>query len=225
MKRLATLALALALATLPLTACGGASGSDAGTDSADSPAASEAAPIDTSSWTTLGEALAIADDESDGISYSYNEDYFVCVFESNGSRVRTVSEMDPSIEGKFDDLDYDAKDYTKQFAGIVGNLKLKSAEDITADVMSQDELDALVGKTGQELVDDGFVFESYNFYGGEQTGADMGRGYYSYDITFDTQISEDQTEDEGASIMGAKVTAIEGFGNLSSAALDPEQVD
>ena len=216
--RLTTLALTMALATVPLTACGGAGSSDAGADGADS-AASQTAKVDTSSWKTMGDALATV--TSDEISYSYNEKYFVCVFEADGARIRTVAEADPAIEGKFADLDFGMEDYAKKFTEIVADLKLVSAEDITAEQMGPEELDTFVGKTGQELVDAGFVFESYSFYGGEETGVTMGKGNFSYEVTFDTKVSEDQTEDEGAAIMGAKSTIVEGFGNLSNAALDP----
>ena len=221
--RIAALALSMALATAPLAACGGSS-SQADTSAASSSAAvSQPAKVDTSTWTTLGDALAGI--EGQDIGYSYNDKYFVCVFTANGARIRAVAKMDMALEGKFADLDMGAEDYAQKFAEVVSGLKLVSAEDISGDQLSQNELDALIGKTGQELVDDGFVFESYSRYGGEQTGANMGKGYFAYDMTFDTHVDESQTEDEGAAVMGAKVTAVDSFGNLSNAALDPELVD
>lgn len=220
-KQLVTLAMAATLGIMPLAACAGTGSATA--DDASSPAtATQTAPLDATSWTTLGDALANADNEF--ISYSHNDTYFVCVFHAGDSRIRLVGEMDPSIELSFADLDIDADDYNKQFAGIVGDLKLLSAEDITDQALSQEELNALVGKTGQELLDEGFVFEDYYFYGGEETGANFGKECFAYNITFDTHIDESQTEDGGAAILGATVTAAEGFGNLSNAALDPDTV-
>lgn len=220
--KLATLAITLALAAMPLAACGNTGGTGTEAESASSSAAaSQDAKLDMSAWTTLGDAIAQANPQD--VSYGYNDKLFVCVLKSDNAYIRTVSPMDPAIDGKFADLDIGADDYVTQFGKVAGGLKLTSAEDITATQLSQDELSGLVGKTGKELIDDGFVFDSYSFYGGEETGADMGKGYFSYSITFDTKTEESQTEDGGASIMDAKVTAAEGLGNLSNAALDPEQ--
>ena len=170
----------------------------------------------------MRDALSTAD--SNEISYSYDENYFVCVYHVGESSIRTVAKYQPSIEGAFVDLDMGADDYREQVTEVVGDLELVEAEDITVDLMSQEEFEQYVGKTGQELVDVGFSFASYNMYGGEQTGADMDKGYFSYDFTFDTQVSEDQTEDGGAALMSATVAEAQSLGNLSNAALDPAAV-
>lgn len=218
--RLTSCAVALSLAVLPLAACGGSAGTETG--KTDAPAASQGSTIDTSSWTTMRDALSVAD--SNEISYGYDENYFVCVYHAGDSSIRAVAKYQPSIDGAFADLDMGADDYREQFTEAVADLELVEASDITADLMSQEDIQQYVGKTGQELIDEGFVFGSYNMYGGEQTGADLDKGYFSYSFTFDTQTSEDQTEDGGASILDAPVVEAQSLGNLSNAALDPTAV-
>ena len=219
--RLTSWAVVLSLAVLPLAACGGSASTDTATDEP-AHAATQPAELDTSSWATMRDALSVAD--SNEISYGYDENYFVCVFHAGESSIRAVAKYQPSIDGAFADLDMGADDYREQLTEVVGDLELVEAADITADCMSQEELAQYVGKTGQDLIDAGFTFASYNMYGGEQTGADMDKGYYSYDITFDVQVSEDQTEDDGAALMSATVVDAQSLGNLSNAALDPTVV-
>jgi len=121
------------------------------------------------------------------------------------------------------ELDFSDKDYDKKLVEAIGGMELVSAEDITSHRIDQATLDGLVGKTGQELFDDGFAFSSYYFYGGEETGATLDKDYFAYTVTFDTSITEADTEDEGASLKDAKVTAIE-CGGTAASLLDPETV-
>lgn len=229
--RFVTAAITLSFAALPLAGCVNAPSANNGATSAESSATTEeasasettaapSAPVDTSSWATMAEALAHAD--KDSISYGANDTYFVCVFKAGDATIRTVSEMDLSKEAQFADIDTGDPE---QLAGVVGNFKLISAQDISSELLSQSDIEAYVGKTGQELLDAGFVFQSYFWYGGEQTGAEMGKDDFSYNFTFDTQISENQTEDGGASIKDAKVVEAQSMGNLSNSAIDAELVD
>ena len=221
--KLATLTVTFALAALPLTACGGSASTDTGTDEP-SPAATQTTEVDPSSWATLSDAFASADLSS--LNYGYDDDTFVCVFQIGDAYYRTVAKMVDEVHEKTYGLDMSAEDYDEQFAATVGELEILEAADITAELMSQEDVEQYVGKTGQELVDAGFVFSYYNMYGGEQTGADMDNGYYSYSFTFDTQVSEEQaeTDSEGSLILDAVVVEAQSLGNLSNAALDPAAV-
>lgn len=219
-KTVAAMALALSL-TMPLVACGGSTSSSEGSDT---PAAEESAAetIDVSSWKTLGDALAAKTD--DYATASWDEVYYLSVFDTGEQTVRVIAKMDADTYAKISDLDAAADDYDEAFDKVVSALELESAEDLTDEKLSQDELDAYVGKTGQDLVDDGFAFSSYFMYGGDETGATMDKGYLAYDVTFDVTVPEDQTEDEGAAVMGATVTAIE-YAGASDAAVDPMAVE
>lgn len=224
MKRFATqltaLAVTLALAAIPLAGCGSNTSSDQGAaEPSPAAAASQGTSIDTSSWKTMRDALAIAD--SDDISYGYDDKTFLCVFRSGEAYIRTRAEMQPEVQEKIYDLNMDDDDYRKKFMETIGDLELAEATDISSELMSQEDLEQYVGKTGQDLMDAGLTFASYFLYGGDQTGAEMDKGNFTYSIIFDAQISEEQTEDEGASITDAKVVEVQSMGNLSDAALNP----
>ena len=191
-------------------------------DAADAADAPDLATADMSSWTTLGDALANATTMPD---YGYDGNYFVCVFQSGDSYIRAVAEMESDVADQFFGLDFLAEDYAQQFANVVGGLQLVEVEDITAGLLDQDDLDALVGKTGQELVDEGFTFGYYNFRSdGGESGAAMDNGYFCYSITFDAAIPSLDLEDGGAAIMDAPVISAQ-YAGLSEKALDPASVE
>lgn len=220
-KAALTASLVFGLGVLPLAGCASKPADEAEPDATSQPAV-EAAPVDTTSWKTLGDALA---SRTGNLSYGYDDDYFVAIFDAGDSIIRTVSKMELSIRDEFGELDFEDPDYEAKETAILADLELISAEDITSDVLSQEELDSYVGKTGQDMYDAGFVFSYYSMYGGEQTSASIDYGYFSYDVTFDTSIDESQSEDEGASLKDAKVVEVQSFKNLSNMSLDPTAVE
>lgn len=200
-KTITSMALALSLVVAPLAGCAG-QGSDASTQATEQTTAS--APVDVASWKTLGDALGA---QTESMASGCDEKHYVAVFAAGDTLVRVVAELEPGMYEKINELDYLDPDHDKKLNDIIGGLPLESAEDITSDALTQEQLDALVGKTGKELVDDGFIFKGYYMYGAEgETGVTMDKGYFSYGVTFDATVTDDQTEDEGAAIMDAKVT-------------------
>ena len=212
----AVAALCLALSSAPLVACSGQSGvseTDASTT------ASQTAAIDVSSWKTLGDAFAA---QTDSLSSGWNDHYYVSVFKAGDSVVRVVGKLDPDSYAKIGAVDWSKDDADKQLVEAVNTVPIASAEDLTSELVSQEELDKLAGKKGKDLVDDGWTFQSYYMTGGDQTGAYFCKGDLAYMITFDVSVSED-ADDEGASVMDAPIAEAE-FGGASDAATDPDQV-
>lgn len=220
-KKMAALVLAATIACMMLVACSGqqtgssssASSSAAASSSAEQSASSTAAGVDISGWKTLGDALAAATGKPGS---GGDEKTYVAVFEVGDSFVRVVAKMEPGLYDKIRALDYGSDDYDKKFAELAGGLAIESAEDITSGKLSQDALDAYVGKTGQDLMDDGFEFSSYYMFAGDETGASMDKGFFSYGVTFDAKVPEDKAEDQGASIKDATVKAIQFVGVADS---------
>ena len=210
----------IALSAVLLSACSGQpAASDSGSGA--SPAsAGQAASVDVSSWKTLGDALAV---QTASMSSGWNDNYYVAVFQGGDSYYRVVAKMDAETDDKIDNVDWTRDDADKQIAEAAGGLPLVSAEDVTGELLGQAELDALVGKTGQELIDDGWTFDRYLMYGGDQTAAGFVKGYFCYSFTFDTTVPEGKTEDGGASVMGVSAVSAEFYGAADSAT-DPEHV-
>lgn len=215
-------ALALCLGVLPLAACGSKPADDANPSGIGQSDGTDAAPVDIASWKTLGDALAT---RTGSVSYGFDDHYFVAVFDAGEQTIRTISKSDPGMNEKLYALDYGDSDYDKKLNEALADLELLSAEDITPELISQEELDSYVGKTGQDMFDAGYVFNTYYFYGGEQTGASLDHGSFSYEVTFDKSITEEQTDDEGESLKDATIVEIQSLKNLSNKAIDPSQIE
>lgn len=224
--KLMVFCLSMALAVAPLAACGSSSGTDDGPETEQASQATEQITPDAqqiASWKTLADALPFA---TDSTSYGYDGKTFVCVFQAGDALVRVVATSESDISDKLAQTDITSDEYAEQLKNAVGDLAIRSAEDITDGIPSQEELDALVGKTGKELVDAGYTFESYNMYGGDQTGAAFAKKYASVDFTFNTSITEKQadSDEKGEAVMGAEVLEATYVG-CSNEALDPESVE
>lgn len=216
-------ALALTLVAMPLAACDGQA-SQGGEGEPTGTEQTQASNMDISSWKTLGDALAF--DTEDRSAASWDEEHYVTVFDTaDGSVVRVVAKMNTDTYNKHAELDTTDDDYDEQFLKVMGGLELESAEDITDQKISQTELDAYVGKTGQDLANDGFKFQNYWMYGGDETGASMAKGFFDYNVTFDVTVTEDESESDetGAAVMGATIVSME-YSGASNAAVDPEGV-
>lgn len=216
-KKAAAAMLALALTVAPLAACGGQTSQGGGTDSSTT-TQSQTATLDVSSWKTLGDALAY--DTGENNTAGWDEKHYIAVFNAGNTVVRVVAKMDTETHDKLDALDATQKDYNEKFMEVMGGLELESAEDLGNQKISQAELDTYVGKTGQDLVDDGFTFEIYWMYGDDQTTATFAKGYLAYNATFNVAVSDDQTDDNGASVMGATIMSME-YAGASQQATDP----
>ena len=216
-KIIVALTLAAALTIVPLVGCTGGT-SDGNTSEGDTTAETPAA-VDTSSWTTLADVFANTDER---LSSGSSDEIYIGVFKSGESYVRVVAEFTPEVYAQTEELDFFAEDYDEQYDAIVGALSLKSAEDITADRIAESDYASYVGKTGQNLIDEGFTFVYYDGYGGDETYALFDKGYFSYNVTFDVSVSED--EEDGASVMGATITEMQCI-SASDAATDPYAVE
>ena len=217
-KVTATIALCLALAAAPLAACSGQQAKNSGEDV---PAvAATTGSVDPSSWKTLGDALAT---QTDAMAASWSDKYYVTLFKVNDQVFRVVAELDPETSAKVEAVDWSKDDVSKQIEQAASAAPIKSVEDLTPEILTPEQLADLKGKTGRELVDEGWVFESYFMYGGEQTGATFSKGYLAYGITFDVTTPEDKSEDGGASVMDGKVVEA-AFQGASNAGIDTSAV-
>ena len=214
----AAAALALCLAA-PLAACSGTSGGDAPSQDGGGQAAGS---FDIASCSTLGDLLAAGENNSS----SWSDTHYLCVVDVDGQPIRAVVELTPEASEQFNALDFVDPDYDQKLLEILGPLPLLEIEDLSSERLSDDEMQALIGKTGQELLDDGFACVAFTMYGGEQTIADMDKGSCQYWVTFDGTITEAQAEadDGGACIADYKVSAVE-YAGVSNEVLDPGVYD
>ena len=212
-------ALTLGLVVMPLAACS-AQGASGGQSAAEDTTTEETVAIDVSSLKTLGDVMAI---EGEGQTSAWNEEHYIYVTNANGAPLRAVVDLTPEIYSQIEELDFLDEDYDQKLADIIGGLELASLDDYSDQVPSQEELDALVGKTGQELADDGFTFSTLTMYGGDETVAELEKDAFRYEVTFDGTVDGDADGFDGSVVADLPVASA-GFVGLSDEAMNPENV-
>ena len=105
------------------------------------------------SCATMGDALAASD--SDNNSFGSTDHYCCYVFEKDGVTYRALAELPEGVSDKIWEVEYD-EDYDKNIAALISDIPLTQFENLTKGQPTQADCDALVGKTGQELLDDGW---------------------------------------------------------------------
>lgn len=193
MKKLMTLALATTLACtapLALVACGTQGGTD-GTAATSQTASSE--------FATLGDVLS-ADTES--MMATYDESRYACAFFYDGAWWHVEAALDDGMSKKIDETW--VEDQTK-LEELLSPLTVTLAEKL--DAPSDEEVAANVGKTGADLVADGFEFLPYCLVvNGSATDATVTQGSFEYLITFDGVVDDENTEDPAGAVANMTVT-------------------
>lgn len=175
---------------------------------------------DSTTWKTLGDAFAAAEADP---SCGYDEHAYVAVVPAGGRNVYVAARMTTEAYGATDKIQFTDADAIDGIETALSGLEITKVEDITDKVVPQADLEKLVGKSGKDLMSDGYRFVSYSSYGGDSTTATFDKGYYGYEITFSKKLTEGANldGDEGAAVRDATITGVRSDKNLSLAALDP----
>ncbi|MBQ4045289.1 MAG: hypothetical protein II627_02475 [Lachnospiraceae bacterium] len=148
------------------------------------------AHVDLDKVETMGELMGLPD-----YGYSTYGSRFIYAFEQDGMYYQAVAEMPEDVAEKFAALDFSDDSFHEKMAGIVSPLKVTSIRNLSEEEPAQEALDALIGKTGKELFDDGWTNSGWNldtmeFY--------MDHGPFGYILTMDGDIgnTEDFSEED-----------------------------
>ena len=193
MKRILFLLAVIAL-LFSLAACGGAP-----------------APGDTGELNTLGDALSA---ESSYYYSSWSPEKYVYVFDNNGEPYRVVANMTQELYDAVSKIDFSDPDHNSKLMEVLGKLPLESVENLSEGIPDQKELDRLVGKTGQELLDDGFSVSGYSTDGDAEEFT-LAQGPYQYLVTFNEPAPADaeNAEDDGIRELTLKSITYNGLSN------------
>lgn len=115
-------------------------------------------------------------DEEEPLFYITTEDALVAVGEKDGRYYQFTAPFPREEMDAFDALEFD-DDYWQKAYAILGKLVIEDCIDFTDVPLSQSELDAYVGKSVEDMVDDGF--ESSGWFIGEEGDATL---YFSKDL-------------------------------------------
>ena len=139
---------------------------------------------------------------------------------------RVEAAMDAETSEVFFALDFEDPDYQQKFTDLVSPLAITRIENLSAQIPSQETLDALIGKTGEELLNDGWTCEGWTFEGQglNELVFHLNHGPFAYDVTFDGTENLPEDFDE-ANLNPLTVTSItcNGIGD-ATAIEDPEMI-
>ena len=176
---------------------------------------------DLSSINTLGDFFDL--DLEDG-SWSYNENYYVVLFENGNNTYRIAAKLSDDIYLELENIDFSEGDVDEQIERILYDVVVYAIEDMTKYIPTEEELNQYVGKTGKELLDDGFSTSGYMTAFGTQKFF-MSKGIYDLDVYFNENVDIDpETFDTEEGIKNLTVKKVE-FTGFSSYAGDAEYYD
>ena len=140
---------------------------------------------------------------------------YVYAFELGGSYYRAVAEMPTETFDAYMALDFSDEQYDEKVQALLGDLAVTRIEDLNQAVPTQEQLDALVGKTFGELLEDGWMFDGYNFEEMIFTGNhDISR----YELTMEGEAPADYADFTDEDLADLKVVSAKycGLGDLTN---------
>ena len=156
--------------------------------------------VDLDAVKTLGDLLGLPE-----VGTSLTGTTYVYAFEQDGCTWRAICDVPEETAQAIFDLDFDDPDYDKKLSELIAPLPVKVIENLTENIPSQQEANQYLGKSGQELIDDGWTVHYYNL---DELQFKMTYGIYSYDITFEGKIKDPDSFNEDTDMGGLTVKAI-----------------
>lgn len=174
MKRALTILMAV-LMIFVIAGCGGSSGGNSGA----------AGAFDFDSYQTIGELMDL---QPESVQWGTSDNDFIYGFEWEGSYYRVRAEMTDEQRDALMNVDYGDEDYEEQQDAIISEFQIVERQELDSMIISQDELDTLAGKTGKELLDEGWATGyGYNLSEGEFW---MYNGPFTYAVRFEGDFSD-----------------------------------
>lgn len=196
---------ALLVAVCMLAGCGRPN--TGGSDSSLSDISVSEAEFSLDALKTVGDAFAY-DTQSDNM---ISEEYYAYSFAVNGEIYRVIADLPEDVAAKTNELDFMDVNYWDNVKKLVAPLEIRRAENLTEQMPSQEETEQLVGKTGKDLLDDGWTVSGWNL---ENMEFWMNHGVYYYTVIFDGSVENyDTFSDEDIAPFTIKSITIEGIGD------------
>ena len=176
MKKIFIIVLAIILSITMLAACGNSANSGGDTNGGGNSDSSDELTV-----STLGEAFAAAAEDgvtewgSDGSTYVY-------VFDKDGITYRAIADLTPEIAEELEAIDFMDEERDAKYEAILSDVEVRSIENLSALIPSQEETDKYIGKTGGELFEEGW---DYNYYNLDDMEAGLNHGIFGYMVKFD----------------------------------------
>ena len=208
MKKYLSIILVIIIAVAMLAGCGGSGGDDPAQDvSGDAPK-------------TFGDIEKLEPEEYSCGQYP-DGNIIIYAYKSGDRYYRASSEVEQEKFQALWDLEFDDPEYDAKYQEIMDSIEIQDLEDLTDQILSPDELAALAGKTGQELIDEGWTVNGSYYL--DDMGFWLNFGPFVYNVHFDADPATVNTEtfDPEEGILDWVVTGAE-FVGLGDSASDPQ---
>lgn len=208
MKKILTILLTSTLvfaAPITLSACG--QKTDTGdntaleeTDDTEAEVTDTEETVETASFATLGAVFA---EDTESMSATFDEQRYVCAFNRGGSWWRIEAALP---DGMYDKLNEVWVEDQAKVEELLSPLAVTKAEAISP--LTDEEVKALVGKTGADLAAQGFTFMAGGMVvNGSETDCTATLGDFDYLITFDGAVADENAEDVAGAVADLTVSA------------------
>ena len=154
------------------------------------------------SFATIGEAMA-----SEGFTgvIGGDDQHYVVAMEKDGAYIRLVADLDDEArrlgEATLEYVDADTLEAAfNAYNEYVKTLPVAYEEEITAAPLTQEELDALAGKTLQELEDAGYEYVSSEMGENDEATYTVSLGLYEYNLLLNETYTVYQQHDDSGFI-------------------------
>ena len=175
MRKRLSLILVVAIVLAVLAGCGN-SGDGNGSGGNES---GGAVSFDPAQVKTMGDVFAVADEGN--YQDLYTETRYIYVFYVGDVCYRAAADMPADVSEAVWAIEFDDEDKDRKVRDLISPLEVASLENLTEQIPSQEELDKLVGKTGQDLFDDGWDYYYYNL---DEMEAGLNHGPFAYIVKF-----------------------------------------
>ncbi len=143
-------------------------------------------PLEESPFKTLADVFAA---KGELYSLSTSPDKFAIVFPVDGIYYRVEANIPADVYEKLDAIDFFDETREEQEQALLAPLPVTRVGNLTDGIPPQDELDVLIGLTGQDLLDMGFTYGTgYSFW--DKAEMYLVQGLYEYHICFNEKVPE-----------------------------------
>ena len=135
---------------------------------------------DPSSWKTLADVLSLKTDSHES---SWDEKSYTYIFNYAGTQWLVKAAFSKELNDAVSAVDFRAEDRDEQINAILGPCEIQKVIDLRTLALPQEELDQWIGKTGQDLLDAGWLYNGY-YSDGNGIRICMVNGDFQYRVAF-----------------------------------------
>ncbi|MBP0955170.1 MAG: hypothetical protein J6M90_05960 [Oscillospiraceae bacterium] len=155
---------------------------------------------------TIGDVLDI---ESAVVSRGSAGSLYVCAVATDSATFRAIANMPEDVEKQYYEADIFDDSYEDTITALVRDLEIAQLQDLSDRRLGSEQLEALAGKSGRELLDDGFECSGYSITE-EETVFWVTKDPFEYTVHCNELLSQDEEiEDYDDAFAGLTVKSME----------------